>query len=171
MADVGQRRLVPDDPMSLVQARVPAGILPPTPQTGHALTRPDILVQEVGRADQGNEVRCVHVVEIKYAMDYNFAHVPAVAEGQHADLLTALSSVPSQRAELHVLPLGVAGGVPRLLADTLMRLGVLRTDLLRVQRDLHVSAIRHTHRVLAARRALSGCFMKRLRGDSARWHK
>ena len=31
MADVGQRRLVPDDPMSLVQARVPAEILPPTP--------------------------------------------------------------------------------------------------------------------------------------------
>ena len=48
MADVGQRRLVPDDPMSLVQARVPAGILPPTPQTGHALTRPDILVQDRG---------------------------------------------------------------------------------------------------------------------------
>ena len=59
------------------------------------------------RDDGGGEVRCVHVVEIKYTMDYNFARVPAVAESQHAALLTDLSSVPGQRAELHVLPLGV----------------------------------------------------------------
>ena len=82
------------------------------------------MTQQVVLDDRGDEVQCVHAVEIKTRLRYNFALVPAVAEGQHANLRAALSSVPGQRAELNVPPLGVAGGVLRFLADKLVRLGV-----------------------------------------------
>jgi hypothetical protein len=103
------------------------------------------------------------LVELKYTMDYDLDRVYDIAESQHRLLVERLSSQPGQLARLHVIPLGVAGGIQQALEPTLLQLGVERKDLARVRRDLHGSALCHTHRVVTARRALEGSGRKRRR--------
>jgi hypothetical protein len=54
----------------------------------------------------------------------------------------------STKPGLHVIPLGVTGGMQQALGPTLLQLGVEWKDLARVRRDLHGSALCHTHRLI-----------------------
>jgi hypothetical protein len=129
------------------------------------LSRLDVVIEEQPK-EPGRGLKTGHVVELKCTMDYDLDRVYDIAESQHRLLVERLSSQPGLIARLHVIPLGVAGGIQHALDPTLLQLGVERKDLARVRRDLHGSALCHTHRVVTARLALGGSRRKRRRPGS-----
>jgi hypothetical protein len=130
---------------------------------GCRLSRLDIIIEEQP-TEPGRGLKTIHVVELKYTMDYDLNRVYDIAESQHRPLMERMSSQPGQLARLHVIPLGVAGGIQQALDPTFLQLGVEQKDSRsRVRRDLHGSALCHTHRVVTARRALEGSGRKRRR--------
>ncbi|KAI8472437.1 MAG: hypothetical protein J3K34DRAFT_210998 [Monoraphidium minutum] len=151
MADVGRvdSEDVAEDavgPRLALKRLLPEYLAPPAARR----LRPDIALLQPG---PGGTV--VHVVELKYCMDSGMGEVLTAAAAQHAALLAHIDgSLPGHSARLHVVPLGATGGVPRSLGATLERLGVRKSALKRVRRDLHLSAVRRTHRVIMTRAAL-----------------
>jgi hypothetical protein len=107
------------------------------------LSGPDIVIEEQPK-EPGRGLKTIHVVQLKYTMDYDLDRVCDIAESQHRLLMERLSSQPGQLARLHVIPLGVAGGMHQALDPTLLQLRVERKDLARMRRDLHGSALCHT---------------------------
>ncbi|KAI8466119.1 MAG: hypothetical protein J3K34DRAFT_69508 [Monoraphidium minutum] len=151
LADVGrvdsEEDVAEDDvgPRLALKRLLPEYLAPPAARR----LRPDIALLQPG---PGGTV--VHVVELKYCMDSGMGAVLTAAATQHAALLAHIDSLPGHSARLHVVPLAATGGVPRSLGATLERLGVRKSALKRVHRDLHLSAVRRTHRVIMARAAL-----------------
>lgn len=156
MADVGQGSLPEDDPIRGIPARVPPKLLPGQGNTDtQHVSRPDMLIKQT--IQQGRrKLHHYHLVELKYTMNYNLNAVHGKAESQHKTLIEHLESKPNTTVSLHVIPLGVAGGIPRSIVHTLTRIGVHAQALPKMRRELHKLALQHTHKVVRARRAALG---------------
>ena len=62
---------------------------------------------------------------------------------------------------MHVIHLGVAGGIPGSIDPTLTQLGVNVREVPKVRRVTQKIALRHTHKVVQARRTIQGTKQRR----------
>ena len=149
-----------------MECRIPAEVLPGVPDAMLRRMRPDILLFERSACDSlpliANDLqhaqhrqRCrVHVVEVGFCTEVAYPQKYKEKNEQHALLLEHLKKAGYADVQLHLLIIGSTGGMFRLTALHLARLGVTHQKVGDVLQDLHWKALHRLEQITGTRRRL-----------------
>ena len=152
-----------------VESRIPSQVMKDVPESMHGRMRPDMLLIEKHTGDGVNGVlptlhdlehprhrRCcrVHLVEVGFCAEVAYAQNHKEKYKQHRALLDLVRTADSADVQLHLLIFSSTGGMFRLTALHLKRLGVSHSKVDRLLQDMHWKALRRLEQIIGTRSKL-----------------
>ena len=149
-----------------VESRIPSQVLRGVPEQMLRRMRPDMLLIEKHTGDDvlptlhdlehPRHRRCcrVHVVEVGFCTEVAYAQKYKGKHAQHRTLLDLLKNAGYADVQLHLLIFGSTGGMFKLTALHLERLGVSHSNVDSLLQDMHWKALRRLEQIVGTRRRL-----------------
>ena len=106
----------------------------------------EVITQEYGQL--------FHVVEVGFCTEVAYAQKYKAKYEQHRTLLESLKNAGYADVRLHLLIFGSTGGMFKLTALHLERLGVFHSNVESVLQDMHWKALRRLEQIVGTRRRL-----------------